>query len=573
MAEFARTMVSSGSDANLHRTIRLKRLVSSSARTIISEKENTKMFEQFYIFGAPPDSSFPLRPTLLTTYPSTSHGPAQSNEVIEQLKMFCFPSGFKSIKSQNHSHNLNLNSNSRYNSNNSTTDKEDEKVLLNEFVFYMSSSCTNKTYGICVQFRVTNSKSAYFATHYSRKYPFCLCFLSKTPFLSSHFQFASYLALILCGIEKPTRAHVNEKRAPLPIKGFCHESLQLDKNFPAIAVFKGFSVPRIIFDELTFFHSIKVSTDDISSSIEPIVLSNDMLLCIPFHFSSTKCLAYPTFHSFFSVLTPAQIVQIYTAILLEQRILFISNDLQLASFSVIASTSLISPFVTQASVMPIIPSNDAFQEILQSPIPYIAGSTKSHENADVIINLDDGTINMKSPLPALPKANDLIHKLELLMNASERSILVPSKEIKSFFGHVSKNPEYDKFMDSINVYVFPKVFTKYSPVKYIFTPFLIEDILLLFSGILAPKLTDLLSSCFVTDTTDESSPITIMNRELLLCLVPQNEVKFYSMFTATQIFNDFCEKKTDEYSNSLIKPSLIQMCHSVSLPNLSKHGA
>ena len=548
---FMNRLINSGSEANLHRTIFLKRLVSSPTKNLIS-KESFKMFDQFYIFGAPPDSNFPLRITLLTTYPSTTNSNLQSDEVIEQLKLLCFPSGFNKLK----------------------RDKNVEpKVLLNEFLFYLSGSNLDKTFGICVQFCVTERKSAFFATRYSRHYPFCLCFLSKAPYLSSHFQFASYLALVLCGKQVPIRSVFQERRLPLPIKGFCHESLTLDKNFPAVAVFKGFSMPKIIFEYLTYFHSLKENENDISSSIVPIQLSSEISLCIPFHLSRTQCLAYPTFQMLFSALSPSNIVKIYTAMLLERKILFISNDLQLASFSVIAAISLISPFITQATVFPMIPNTQNFQEILQSPFPYIAGSTKPHENAEVIVNLDTGTIHLDSPLPNLPRCNELVNKLETILKSGEKSILVPPQELRSFFGYTSPNPDYPRFMESANVYVFPSIFNMYSQVKYIFTPFVVEDILSLFNGILAPRLTDLLRSCFVTDTTDESSPITIMNKELLMCLVPPNEVAFYNSFISTQIFTDFCERKTDEYSESLLnlRAKVNNFPHSLSMPNMAKY--
>ena len=516
-------------DANIHRKIKMKRLSFS----LVQQQELIKiekMFDQFYIFGAAPDDSQPKKPTLLVSYPSTSDKYSSNDGMLKHLKSFCFPNGFRELSK-----------------------KKSDNILLSEFVFYFSNEATDKTFGICVQFQIPDNVSPFFASNLSKKYPFCLCFLTKVPYLSSHFQFASYLALMLCGDQQSFKASLSSNplkkpRLPLPVHGFCNKALTMDKNYPSVAVIKGFHVPKLLYDELSFFHSLEVNHEK-GSSI-PIPLSADMSLYLPSHFTRNKCLAYPTFHAFFSALTPETIITIYTALLLEQRILFVSKDKQLASFSVIASTSLIAPFSTQANVMPILPCSKKFQNILQSPVPYVIGSTKENNDVDVIVFLDKNTISLQSPLPTLPGASALAEKLENLLNDSAESILVPPKENKSFFGHRTHNPSYDKFMNSTNVYVYPTVFTKYIPIKYILTPFVIEDILSLFADFLAPSLTDSISSCFVTDTTDPENPITVFNKDLLLSIIPDNEKEFYSAFLSTQIFSEFCEAKTDDFSRS-----------------------
>ncbi|OHT11318.1 hypothetical protein TRFO_19303 [Tritrichomonas foetus] len=570
MADFIPTRrYLNNSDAHIHHNIRIKRMSFSSVNTppII---EIEKMFDQFYIFGAPPDITEHVDPVLLVTYPSTTNSSTQTNEILNQLKSFSFPSGFHEINNENN--NTKKGKNQKV-----STHINNDQILLNEFVFYLSSNSKEKTYGICVQFQIPSTASPFFCTHFSRKYPFCLCFLSKVPFLSSHFQFASYLALFLCGSQKSLKGQGNDlhkPRIPIPVKGFCHSSLTLDKNFPAVAVLKGFSVPKLFFEELTFYHNLPVNPDisDMRSRA-PIPLSNEMALCVPYHFTRNKCLAYPTFHAFFSALNPSAIVKIYTSLLLEQRILFVSQDLQLASFAVIASNSLISPLISQACIAPILPDDERFQCILQSPVPYVVGSTTENENADVIVDLDNGSISTNSDIPSLPESELLIQKLEQLISSSSESILVPPKEVKSFFGAKSMNPAYDKFMDSTNVYVFPTVFTKYTPIKYILTPFIIEDILTLFSEFFIPSVNERIASCFVTDTTDPENPITVLNKDLLMNIVPNEEKEFYSSFIATQVFSEFCEKKADEFSKSKldnIEKSKKDFSHSISLPSFRK---
>lgn len=529
----------------LQRNIKVKRL-SFSSQDVKPIIESVKMFEHFYIFGAPPDPSYPLEPTLLTAFPSTSKSLIQTESFLNQLKSFSFPSGLYKIT-------------------------EFTQVLLHEFVFYLSTGVCEKTYGICVHFTAPANNSPFFATRYSRNYPFCICFLSEVPFLASHFQFASFIALYLSGVQKPLITSKERKRMPLPIQGFCPKPLILDRNYPSFAVFKGFSIPKTLYDLILYFYSLPSpivpmqahyslpipNENSDSNTKQPfkrernfseyshIVLSNDMSLFIPYQFSQTQCLTYPTFHAFFSHLSPSSIVKIYTSILLERSVLFVSKDLQLASFSVIASTSLIAPFITQATVMPILPNDSRFQDILQSPVPYVAGSTKSNENADVVVNLDENLIIFPESLPKLPRHDDLVKKLEKVLSSASNTILVPSKYNRSFFGGQSINPQYEEFMNSANLYAFPKVFSHYSSLKYVMTPFVIEDILSLFAEFFPPSLTETLQSCFVTDTTDLDNPITVINKDLLNSIVPEEESEFYKIFTSTQIFTDFSERKID----------------------------
>lgn len=544
-------------DANLQRNIKMKRLSFSSppVKPII---ESVKMFNQFYIFGAPPDPSYPLEPTLLTAFPSTSKSLIQKESFLDQLKLFSFPSGLHKITKSN-------------------------QILLQEFVFYLTTGICQKTYGICVHFAAPSTNSPYFATRHNREYPFCICFLTEIPFLVSHFQFASFLALYLCGAQKPLITAKERKRIPLTVQGFCPKPLILDRNFPSFAVLKGFSVPKTLFDLIFYFYQLPspilpvqtcrlpsiqnensdTNSEKFSKTVKnlpkeccPIILSYDVSLFIPYQFSYTQCLTYPTFHAFFSHLSPSTIVHIYTAIILERCVLFVSNDLQLASFSVIASTSLISPFITQATVMPILPNDEHFQDILQSPVPYVAGSTKTNENADVICYLDDNIVSIPKSLPKLPNHDELVHRLETLLESASKSILSPPKYNKSFFGNQTINPDYEKFVKDANIFTFPSTFAQYNTLKYILSPLVIEEILSIFADFFPLALSENLKSCFVTDTTDPETPITVVDHVLLNSIVPEDEREFYKIFTSTQIFVDFSEKITDSFSKEKVQKKL-----------------
>lgn len=551
------------SESHLLRNISLKRLLRHNDETQFKTCK-VKLFEQLFIFGAPPHLTQNPTPTLLVTFPSTktsSHVNTNlSNILIEQLKDLCFPAGFQPYFQHTFS------------------SKPDRSNIISDvFAFYISNSANELHFGICVQFHATDANSPFFSTPFSRKYPFSLCFISKTPHLSSHFQFAACLALLLCRIEKPVwHFESNRTIALLPIHGFCHDSLQLDKNYPAVAVLKGFQVPRCFYEQVSLLYSIETKPIPKQRIIPAISLSDCIFLNLPFHLTNVQCLAYPTLQFLFSYLSPSIIVLIYNSILLEQRVLFVSKNLQLVSFSIIASTLLIHPFITQASVMPIVPEKECFRELLESPAPYIAGSPQPHPNADLIINLDENSFlfqnttdqsssnsvnsyqsdatNLVFPngMPKLPKFATLVQKLEMYLKDNEKVILAPPKETKSFFGISTHNPQYDNFFKNANIYTFPSTFGEFTHLKYVFTPFIVDEILNIFGTFLIPQLTMRLQECFVTDTTDENMVVTVANRDLLLWLVPKTEKNFYSTFMGTQIFDDFCDKITNDYSVSVM---------------------
>lgn len=602
MEAFPRIPNHKHSDANIHHSIKLKRLSFSSRHSIPRQLKNDKMFNHFYLFGGSPHYPFSKAPNLLSIFPSTSNSKNQSDDFLEQLKLFVYPSGFEEIPS---------------NSN----------IFLDQFVFYLVNETSETTYGICVQFRVPINSSAYFATNLNKKYPFSLCLLSNTPFLSSHFQFASFLVSVLCGQEHISSLPPPIRRIPIPIQGFCHKSLVLDKNFPSIAVVKGFSAPRSLLDLLTYYYQLPISLelttnnhrnsspnfklklnqsnsgliqsennllpnvdsltdstqtpddtnsmsdqqinsskelDSTSSNLPPpslpkppqtnrthtAFLSDNVSLSIPYALTKNQCVIYPTFSALFSCLTPIQIIQIYTALLLERSILFVSESHQLISFSVIASTHLLLPFITQANVMPVLPNNGKYQSILESPVPFVAGSSNKNGDADLIVDLDNGTITLPDDMPQLPRYQELLSKLDDILKHSLKQILVPPKEIKSFFSKTSSaNPKYEEFIQKVNSNIFPSNFSNFIPMKYILTSDLIEEILSLFSEFFPLLLKDAVMCCFVTDSTDPDNPIRVFNKGLFNEFAAETDKDFFDDFTSTQIFTAFCDKIEDNYES------------------------
>ncbi|KAH0792976.1 uDENN domain containing protein [Histomonas meleagridis] len=507
--------------------------MSTEIPTMLVEKtKNNTQFDQFFILGAHPFHGPCEEPNFLAFFPPTGFN--RSNEELRKLKEFCYPKGF----------------------NEAQRNPKNKSILQSEFVFYLTNNNSERTYGICVHVYLDDpNTSAFFCTQDNRSYPFCFCFLASTPFLSSHFQFLSYLALVICGRVESTHLKGVESKPPFEIQGDCLDGLKINSN-QTIAVIEGIESPPILSEELIFYY--KLPTHQTNVYQRPIHLADEIDLCLPLH-KDINPLAYPTLHALFSCLSPTIIVQLYNAILLEQHILIVSNDVHKLSLSVIAITQLLDPFQTQALLIPVFPDNESLDQILETPVPYIIGAFKTSATPDVIVNLDKGTIQLPSEFPMFPKYKELISSLEEILSKYSKSILVPKKHIRPLLGLLTKkkNPEYQSFIDNMSVYVFPSIYTKNISMKYVFTTFIVDDIIRLFKNFFPPVLDDLVKCCFVTDNTtytgDYYKPVTVLNMELLNSTVPEEDQEFYSLFFPTQLFDTFCNSLTDKYSQEKLQ--------------------
>jgi hypothetical protein len=261
----------------------------------------------------------------------------------------------------------------------------------------------------------------------------------------------------------------------------------------------------------------------------------------------------------FSTLDIQMIIHLYTAILLEARVLLVSKSLYRASFCVAAALALVAPFATAASVLPIVPRSAAFVHLFGSPIPFLFGATVAFGEADLIIDLDKAEIVKRQiNLPELPRAAFLRQHLEMLMAAALEKVLVPQKEIATFFGRRRPNPDYAKFIADREADVCPMLHGA-AELKYIFSPFLVEDVLAAFGSHIAPIISEHGRNCFVTDVTDAARPVTVLNTDLFPDQFPPEEKPFWVQFISTQMFDVFWNRMADDYSETKarkMKPSL-----------------
>lgn len=543
-----------------------------------------KMFDQLFIFGSSPEKNSSETPIILTMFPSTEY--PQNDADLEYIKQHCFPNGFKEV----------------------SNDFPASQTIINEFIFFLNSptptqpqntksgannSISNefnndRVYGIVVQFRAPPDFTPYFASTVNRRFPFALCLLSHKYYLSSHFQFATYAALVLTG-----RAAVvqNRVRTPLPVRGFCHPTLTLDKKTPAVAVFPGLAAPIHLLDIILKYLSRPI--DPQSTPFIDTPYADKIPMSIPLNMTLMQCLSYPSTDLLFSCLNIEQIILIYEAILLEKKVAFISNSPHNSSLCVLACMSFLRPFKTFSEFIPVL--TEADRSLTANPIVCGIYYSKESEMADLISvfdviaivnNVSENATNINSPsstnsslslqsdsivssdainsnsmgsssiisivqafiegdenrviftseLPHLPHYDEIVRKIGLVIQNRIVQVKVPPSHIKSgFFGKNSPNPDFQAFVEKE---IEPFAFTPYyiacvRTQRYVFPAFLVDSIREILASNIAIEMNEKLKGCLQQVQERKFTFAEKFN---------EDDREFIVNFTKTKTFDDFLNR-------------------------------
>ncbi|OHT08535.1 hypothetical protein TRFO_22866 [Tritrichomonas foetus] len=483
------------------------------------------LYDQFLIIGLPPQSdpeeSEPS-PKILFMYPSS---PAifESNE-YEQLPLFCFPNGFQKYD--------------RF------------KKIIYQFVFKLKESKGSTIYGICIQMSVNRlSHKLFFADEVSREYPFCFCFLTRNPVLAPNMMYLSFLTLWMTHQTEPIR---HKQFA----KCFNVSSSDMLVRLPNLVNTAGclknpnFKVPIPFMAELAFYRSLQINNTD----IQRIRLSNNLNVFLPETNGSLNNIFYPSLSVLFSNLSLRHIIKLYSLIILEAHIVFMSRDVHVLTLSVLSAVELAAPFELNAMVMPVLPKDSSYLQLLDSPCPYIIGLVKDDVGYRIpagvtVVDLDHDTINDPDKNPDFPFVSKFEHKLAEILKENEPSVLVPPKVLyKGVFKKTDPyiNPKYVDFIKHTENFTVPRFYIDLRPPKYVFTEKVVTELVKAFETVLSPLAESLVWACLVTDTTDVNNPITVFNRDLFLASCEPHTVKFFDNFLNTTVFQRFCDQKIDE---------------------------
>lgn len=271
-------------------------------------------------------------------------------EEFEHVLHFCFPNGLKP-------HGLKYTRSS---------------MFISQFAFRLSGS-TDDTYGICCHFAANPRRIPFFATEQTLIYPFCFCILTKTPILSVHFQYLTYLVLLYNRVVNPDYASrpPKEELKASEEEGESISYLTIEQN---TGRWPNTRFPDVFARELLYFGMMK----SLPNRDKTIILTENnnhvnLTLTIPHTQPDYINIATPTLDVLFSYLSVEDIVKLYTALLLEHHTIFRSKQLHKLTMAVLAARTILTPFKVEATLLPIIPNDQTFLPILESPVPYICG--------------------------------------------------------------------------------------------------------------------------------------------------------------------------------------------------------
>ena len=513
-------------DPSLQKSIQNKKISNELDPEETKLRTVRRMFEQFFIIGAPPEFEDPPKPAILVSYPTQTQHSRQVEEV-DLITSFCFPLGFPKVPPAHKN-----------------------KALINEYLFCLVEG-SSKVYGIAVVFNA--SERSFFVSEKSCDYPFALCMLTSTPFLTSHFQFLAYMALLLSFHIVPSQ-HTSSKDVMTSFfKAHMPPGLVKDEENPSLAVLSGIKGTRQIVDELDFYYSLPTSLDAANlqnRSKYPIIkLSSKIDLAIPIHFPEEENLAHASFHILFSVLTIDQILKIYTAVLCEEHVVFVSEKMNRMTMCIMGIVSLLKAFDPIATIiLPVLPHQERFLDFFDSPCPYIVGTTIPNNRYDMLVNLDKKTITEKTKCPQLPGYNELKEKIQTIFKKEMDVIKVPPKRIQNPKGEMIPNPEYVKFFEESDPYIAPYHFSLLVDSTYLIPSSICDEILNVFKNHLPRMLEEPIKLCLVTDATDRTNPITVFNKDIFFSQIPKKDDEFFQRFMQTQIWDVFCDSLATEVS-------------------------
>ena len=529
--EKAREMAQSVDDERIQKAIERKRLISSKGLRLAPKNQGVpRLFDHFMIVGIPPGTEGSEKPTprILYIYPATPV--VLDSDEINQVIDFCFPGGIEPHGA----------------------DFGHRKFLLDEFIFRLNGC---DVYGSCQHLILNPRRIPFFADKTSVKYPFCLCLLSRVPVFSAYFSWlvfvAGYIDRLWDPVEKILEPPLVEREFE---RYFEIDNIEITNGF---GHWKGsrFSEPlaKVVVD--FWEQTVKAERD------QRVALTPDLSATIPHAMSDIQYISYPTLDILYSCLEIPEIVKLYTAVLLEHHVLVQSESLHKVTFAIMAVRAMLTPFAIGATLLPIVPNTPAHMGLLGAPVPFIAGILKTPSDECpppkqcCIVDLDLGTVTDLELKVQLPGAKQVIAKMSQTVNEYWEWITMPPKPKSS-----KSSDAFKKFVEGVHPFSPPARYLTAFPQKFVFPPPVVDNILKILQEQLPEKLRECLIPCLVTDSTDLSNPVTVLNDTLFASYIPRDEQKFYKAFMGTMIFELYSQGKTDETdTNKLIMNETIML--------------
>lgn len=473
-------------ERDLERQVKRRHYITRSTSSEFRVAADIQAYDQFLIIGLPPTDTVPSsEPEVLVAFPPISH----PHSKLEQIISMCLPTGI------NRQYLL----------------KNGNEPIQDEFVFTIVNG-PEVTYGSCVHVNVDSTKIRklpFYASNKSSNFAFCI--LSRSPALSAHFIFLSYLVLSTFNLYDLS----NIPKLDLPFYDSSNliENMDLDNQ---IAHHRSITIPEYFSNALKYYYS-----KDSSSS--PFEFGKDAQIFFP-PVGNLECLLWLSLDTIFSLLNVDFIMKLVTSIIFDAQVLVIGHSLQEVSMTVIALQYLIRPFRFCGPVIPILPDTSDFFELLNSPTPFIIGVAPCKELSSfvflegcIFVYLDRKNASFATEA-SFPNEKEVVKQIKKILEKEKSRISHP--------------------------FSFPSIFKKFLNHKYEFTPDTSKRIVDTIMNQIKILITDDIYSYFVTDidSTDGSS-VTIFNTELFLASVKNDCKKFYQKLLESQNFQIFIEEK------------------------------
>jgi hypothetical protein len=135
----------------------------------------------------------------------------------------------------------------------------------------------------------------------------------------------------------------------------------------------------------------------------------------------------------------------------------------------------------------------------------------------------------------LANAADLIRELRALLKTHRSNVVIP----KSHSNSTTFIRQKRSSLSSVHSYAMCKH-------KYVFGEKMVDSIMQLVRCHVEARLQLIARPCFVTDTTDVACPVTVFNQGVFLESVEDKSRRFYSLFSATMMFQEFTDCLSEE---------------------------
>ena len=399
--------------------------------------------------------------------------------------------------------------------------------ILSQFVFGLNNDA-HLVFGICTH--VCLEKEVEFLG--SGTGVFCMCSMVDTPFVNLHLQYHRFLAehlfdpatvspCLLCDdlldkISSDTATVFEE----LGLKSYSEDMEFVGVNPEAMTIAFRMSV------EFYFRLSFSVSQE------KTYALTDSMSLWIPRQGDLMKDLAMYSFNVLFSCLSIDNVVRVLRAVLLEEKIVFISRDIGLVTAAALSVLPLDQPLTYQNVLLPLLPGDDEFLDFLGAPSPYCFGVLENERLSELIdeditvVYLDENKVKYPETMPHLPKPGALRKHLK--------------KELDDLDAKAPKNPDDAEFWEQRRQRSIETTMQRSRKLKYCFLPEDCERVALIFSNYVGNFVSPVkLLGSRARDTSDTENPKVGFVKEVYMMGVPPKATAFFEQFVETQTFRHF----------------------------------